>query len=125
MESTNGRGKSESRYGQNCQRNTENVLSRLGGSQRQGFSARNDSYPVLYSDREGRDKAGTWATPRGQATPGGIHRRLKKLHKAWLQLIESQQRQLEVSLQESKNLTAEMQILQSLLAETLDDIPEE
>ncbi|BAZ50527.1 hypothetical protein NIES4103_31430 [Nostoc sp. NIES-4103] len=125
MATPNGRGKPQPNHDQDRQCNIENGSRRLGVPQREGFPARNDANSVFYPDSEGRNKTGAWATPGGQATPGGIHRRLKELHKAWLSLIESQQQQLEVSLRESKQLTAEMQYLQALLAETLEDASEE
>lgn len=121
----NGRGKLHPDHNQNCERNVEDDSRRLGGSQGESFSARDDANAVFHSDSEGRDKAGSWTTVGGQATPGGIHRRLKELHKAFLELVESQQQQLEISLRESKQLTAEMHNLQALLAETLDDALQE
>lgn len=124
MAAPNGRGKQSDRN-QNCQCNVEDVSRRLGSAQTKSFSVGNDSDSIFYPNSAGRDKTGTWTVNGGQETPGGIYRRLKILQKAWLQLVESQQQQLENSLRESKQLTAEMQNLQALLAETLDDIPEE
>ncbi|ALF52970.1 hypothetical protein ACX27_14685 [Nostoc piscinale CENA21] len=79
----------------------------------------------FYSNSEGTDKTRTWTTPGGQTTPGGIRRRLNELHKACLILIESQQRQLEFSLQESKKLAEEMQNLQAVLSEVSESFSEE
>ncbi|MHC5817251.1 MAG: hypothetical protein ACYT04_15375 [Nostoc sp.] len=46
------------------------------------------------------------------------------MHETCLTIIESQQKQLEISLHSSKQLTAEIHDLQTLLAETLEDIPD-
>jgi hypothetical protein len=108
----------------NGQRDSEDVVSRLGSAERQSISTRNDSNTVLYTNSEGRNQARPRVTSGGQATIGGIHRRLKELHEACLSLIESQQKQLENSLQNSKELTTEIYDLQTLLAETLEDIPD-
>ena len=107
------------------ERDSQDVVSRLAGVERQSSSIRNDSNTVFYPDSEGRNQARPRVAPRGQATIGGIHRRLKELHQACLSLIESQQNQLETSLQNSKQLTVEIYDLETLLAETLKDIPEE
>ena len=107
------------------QRDTENVASRLGSFERQSISARNDSNTIFHPDSEGRDQARSRFTLGGQATTGGIHRRLKELHETCLSLIESQQKQLETSLHSTKQLTAEVHDLEALLAETLEDIPNE
>ncbi len=74
---------------------SQDVVSRLGSTERQSCSTRNDSNTVFYPDSEGRNQARSRLTPGGQATIGGIHRRLKELHEACLSLIESQQKQLE------------------------------
>nr|WP_193196402.1 hypothetical protein [Nostoc sp. MG11] len=102
----------------------ENVASRLGSAEEQSIPVRNDSNTVFYPDSEGRNQARSRVAPRGQATIGGIHRRLRELHEACLNLIDSQQKQLETSLHEKKQLTAEIHDLETLLAETLDDIPD-
>jgi hypothetical protein len=107
------------------ERDSQDVVSRLGSVERQSIPTRNDSNTVLYPDSEGRDQARPRVTLGGQATAGGIHRRLKELHEACLNLIESQQKQLETSLQSSKDLTAQMHDLETLLAEALKDVPEE
>ncbi|OYE04738.1 hypothetical protein [Nostoc sp. 'Peltigera membranacea cyanobiont' 232] len=107
------------------QRDSKDVISRLGSAEGQSSPIRNDSNTVFYPDSEGRNQARPRVAPGGQATIGGIHRRLKELHQACLSLIESQQKQLETSLQNSKELTTEIYDLQKLLAETLKDIPEE
>ncbi len=118
-------GRRKSLYNQDCQCNAKNVDRGLGGPEAKGISSRNDSHSVFYSDSKGRDKTGAWLNSGGQATTKGIHRRLKELQKAWLELVESQQQQLEISLRETKHLATEMHNLQAMLAETLDDIPEE
>ncbi|MDZ8085605.1 MAG: hypothetical protein RMY16_08415 [Nostoc sp. DedQUE12b] len=105
------------------QRNSKNVGSRLGGIEGQSLSTRHESDTVFYSNSEGRDKTGSWASLGGQATIGGIHRRLKELHEACLTVIDSQQKQLENSLHERKQLTAEIEDLYTLLGEALQDIP--
>ncbi|MHC5740242.1 hypothetical protein [Nostoc sp.] len=107
------------------QRDPQDVVSRLGSTERKSSSIRNDSNTVFHPDSEGRNQARPQVASGGQATIGGIHRRLKELHEACLSLIESQQKQLETSLQNSKELTVEIYDLQTLLAETLKDIPEE
>lgn len=101
----------------------QDVASRLGSIERQSVSIRNDSDTIFHPDSEGRDQARSRVALGGQATIGGIHRRLKELHETCLSLIESQQKQLETSLHSSKQLTAEMHDLQALLAETLEDTP--
>jgi hypothetical protein len=122
MPITNDRRNRDRQKDSQC--DSQDVNSRLGSTERQGISIRNDSDTVLYSDSERRNQARAWANLGGQATPGGIYRRLKELHQTCLSLIESQQKQLETSLQNSKQLTAEIDDLEALLAETLQDIPE-
>ncbi|YAF95165.1 MAG: hypothetical protein AB3A66_21715 [Nodularia sp. CChRGM 3473] len=121
MNITNGREYLYREKDRQC--HTEDVNPGLGSVEGQSISTRNDSHSIFYPNSEGRHQVRPRTSIGGQTTPGGIHRRLKELHEACLRLIESQQQQLETSLQESKQLTAEMQSLQSLLAETLDDIP--
>ncbi|MDF5706535.1 MAG: hypothetical protein PUP90_02345 [Nostoc sp. S4] len=103
------------------QRNSEDVTSRLGSSEGESISARNEPDRVFYTDSEGRNQAGTRFTSGGQATLGGIFRRLKELHEKCLAVIESQEKQIESSLHENKQLTAEIQDLYTLLAETLQE----
>ncbi|MEH2467501.1 MAG: hypothetical protein V7K23_28260 [Nostoc sp.] len=105
------------------QRNCENVISGLGSVEGESISTRYESDAIFYPDSEGRNQARSWVAPRGQTTPGGIHRRLKELHEACLAVIESQQKQLENSLHEKKQLAEEIQGLHVLLAEVLEDIP--
>ncbi|HIK04589.1 MAG TPA: hypothetical protein IGS40_07740 [Trichormus sp. M33_DOE_039] len=105
-------------------RDAENVSSRLGSTEKQSISTGNDSDRVLYPDSQRRNQARAWAADGGQETTGGIYRRLKQLHAACLNLIDSNHKQLENSLHESKKLTEELNDLEILLAETLDDIPE-
>ncbi|MEH1810900.1 MAG: hypothetical protein V7K26_00165 [Nostoc sp.] len=107
------------------QRNPKNVVPRLEITEREGSPIRNDSNTIFYPDSEGGNQTRSRVAFGGQATIGGIHRRLKELHETCLTLIESQQRQLESSLQNSKQLTVEIHELETLLAETLEDIPEE
>ena len=102
--------------------NGENVIRRLGGSEGEGISVRNESDTILYPDSEGRNQARSRIASPGEATPGGIYRRLKELHEACLNVIESQQKQLENSLHEKKQLAEEIQGLHVLLAEVLQDI---
>lgn len=109
----------------NYQRNIENDERGLGTSSFEGFPVRDVEDTVFRSDSERGDQAGTWITSGGQATLGGIYRRLKEIHQSCLTLIESQQRQLEISLQDSKQITTEILYLQTLLAETLDKEAEE
>ncbi len=107
------------------QRDCKDVISGLGSTERESISIRDDSNTIFYPDSKGGNQARSRINTGGQATIGGIHRRLKELHKACLSLIESQQKQLESSLHNSKQLTAEINDLQTLLAETLDDISEQ
>jgi hypothetical protein len=104
---------------------SETLTPGLGVSQRQGISTRNESHSVLHTDSEGRNQTRTRTTSGGQKTLGGIHRRLRELHKACLQLVDSNQKHLENSLHESKQLTTEIHDLETLLAEVLDNTAEE
>ena len=106
------------------QRNCENVIGRLGSTQRESISVRHESDTIFYPDSERRNQARSRIAHTGETTPGGIYRRLKELHEACLTVIESQQEQLENSLHKSKQLTEEIQSLHVLLAEVLqEDIP--
>ncbi|MEH1819316.1 MAG: hypothetical protein V7L31_09605 [Nostoc sp.] len=105
------------------QRNCENVISRLGRAEGEGISIRHESDTIFYPDSEGRNQARSWIGHAGETSPGGIYRRLKELHEACLTVIESQQKQLENSLHESRQLTEEIQSLHVLLAEVLQDVP--
>ncbi len=107
------------------QRDVKNVASGLGSSEEQSVSARNDSHPIFHPDSEGTNQARSRFTLGGQTTVGGINRRLKELHEACLSLIDSQQQQLETSLQERKRLTTEIEDLHTLLSETLEDKTQE
>lgn len=98
-----------------------NELSGLGGTQGESLSTRIESDSIFYPDSKGGNKNREWIGFGGQETIGGIYRRLKEVHTACLRLIESQQKQLEASLQESETIATEMQTLHALLAETLDD----
>ncbi|MBC1218475.1 hypothetical protein GNF10_17415 [Nostoc sp. UCD121] len=103
---------------------SQDVISGLGSTERQSVSTRNDSDTVFHPDSQGGNQARSWANPGGEATLGGIHRRLKELHQTCLSLIGSQQKQLETSLHNTKQLTDEINDLETLLAETLEDIPD-
>nr|WP_322710520.1 hypothetical protein [Nostoc sp. ChiSLP03a]MDZ8211621.1 hypothetical protein [Nostoc sp. ChiSLP03a] len=105
------------------QRNCENITGRLGVPERESISARHESDTIFYSDSEGRNQARSWIAHTGETTPGGIYRRLKELHEVCLTVIESQQKQLENSLHNSKQLTEEIENLHVLLAEVLQDVP--
>lgn len=106
------------------QRDSQDVISGLGSTERQSVSIRNDSDTVFHPDSQGGNQARAWANPGGEATLGGIHRRLKELHQTCLSLIDSQQKQLQTSLHNTKQLTDEINDLETLLAETLEEIPD-
>nr|MDZ8016538.1 hypothetical protein [Nostoc sp. SerVER01] len=110
---------------ENSERNTQDVTRGLGSIEGEGVSTWNKSNTVFYSDSEGRNQNRPRNTSGGQETLGGIHRRLKQLHQDCLHLVESNNRQLENSLHESKRLTEEISDLETLLAEALIDISEE